>query len=212
MVMVLMLVILGVVAGYFLFIQRKHAPNAGTPYPTYYVTESQGSASAVPDTASSDLDSDLGAGGNSYLDSTKTFSFLYPNDFKLDESDPKHVRIYKQGTTQKGQTEMYDGVILVFEVVSLDNKNLSSWVDDYIKNATADGTLEVTEGKKGFSIKNYPGFGFKMRGLGESQYYVLEKDATSTQAVLITSLVADPGNLGFQKQVDDSLNTLQLLK
>lgn len=181
-----------------------------SPVSVSNISETQSPASESSPVASGSLG--LGAGGSSYLDSSKTYSFLYPNDFKLDESDPNHIRFYKQGPTQKGQTEMYDGVVMVLEVVDLGNKTLSVWIDDYINTVTADGTSEVTEAKKATTISNYLAFSFKMRGLGESQYYVLQKDASSKNAVIITYMVADPTNVGFQKQVDASLGTIQLLK
>lgn len=155
---------------------------------------------------------DLMQGGSSYSDVNGLYTFLYPSDYKLDIADPVHIRIYKYGATQTGQTEMYDGVLIVFEDINLGNKSLSQWVDDNIKTTTADGTLKIIEPKKSITINNYPGFTYSTQGLGEAKYYVLQKDSSSKNAVVITTAVMDPKNVGFQKEVDKTLSTLQLLK
>lgn len=155
---------------------------------------------------------DLLQGGASYSDPSSTYSFLYPNDYKLDTSDIKHVRIYKTGPTQKGQTEIYDGAIIVFEVVNLEGKTLEVWTNDYIKSLTADGTAQVVEQSKLTTLNKFPAYTFSIRGLGESQYVVAQKDGKSTSAIVITSMVADPTSVGFQSQVDSTLNSVQLLK
>ncbi len=156
---------------------------------------------------------DLRQGGSSYLDPNGVYSFLYPNDFKFDtQNNGQVVRVYKQGPTQRGQTEMYDGAIVVFQSENLGAMNLSDWVDKKIKDSTADGSMMVTEAKKPLNIKKYIGFTYELRGLGESQYYVISKDPDSRNAVVITTLVADPEKVGFQKEVDSIFSTIELYK
>lgn len=156
---------------------------------------------------------DLQQGGASFADPNGIFTILYPIDYKIDQqNNGKQTRIYKMGPTQQGQTEMYDGVILVFEGVSLSGMKLDKWIDESIKNATADGTTEIIEDKKPTQYNKYPGFTYKLRGLGEFQYIVMQKDTQSDHAVVITVLIADPQNIGFQKEVDQIINTLQILK
>lgn len=156
---------------------------------------------------------DLQAGGSSYLDPKGVFSFLYPNDYRLDhEGGGQYTRISKLGPTQRGQTEMYDGVLVVFESVDLGGKPLEQWVDESIKTSTADGTSEVIQAKSPVTVNNYKGFTYTLRGLGESKYLVLQKDSQSDFAVSIVSAVYDPSNQGFQSQVSGILNTLQILK
>jgi hypothetical protein len=157
--------------------------------------------------------SDLQAGGSSYRDVQGVYLFLYPSDYKLDEQNNGTItRIYKTGPTQRGQTEMYDGAIITFETIDLQGETLSKWADEYIKNATADGTTKLTETKKSITQRNYPGFTFTLEGLGEAKYLVLQKDTSSHNAVIITTFVADPQNVGFQQEVDKTLMTLELLK
>ena len=86
------------------------------------------------------------------------------------------------------------------------------WVDQQIKTATTDGTSEIIEPKTTTTLNNFPGYTYKIRGLGEFKTYAVQKDTNSKNAVLITTLVEDPTSAGFQEQVDKTLSTLQILK
>jgi hypothetical protein len=155
---------------------------------------------------------DLLAGGSSYSDPDGVYVFLYPNEYKLDTQDSLHIRIYKTGATQQGQTEMYDGVIMVFETIELNGQTLNNWVDGYIKTSTADGTMETIDEKKSVLLNSYSGFTYQLRGLGESKYVVIQRDDNSDKAVLITYSVSDPENKNYQAEVDNILSTFQLLQ
>lgn len=152
------------------------------------------------------------SGGSSFTDSQNVFSILYPADYKLDTTDPIHPRIYKTGATQKGQTEMYDGVVVVFETIQLNGKPLSTWVDEQIKTLAADGVSQLVSPKQALTVKTYPGFTYELRGLGDAKTYVLQKNTSSKYAVVITAMVADPEQVGYQKDVDTILSTLQILQ
>lgn len=164
-------------------------------------------------TANPQVVDDLRAGGSSYSDADGVFVILYPNDYSMDtQNNGQQVRFFKRGETQKGQTEIYDGVMVVVEKVSLNGTDLISWVDSRIKESTADGTTEIIKGKEATTLNNYRGFTYTVRSLGEHQYYVVQKDENSPYAVVITTLVADPQNVGYQKEVDAIFSTLALLK
>lgn len=193
---VIILAIILLISG---FIYLK--PNKSTPM-----------TSPSPTPVSSKDISDLLQGGSSYSDPNGVYVFLYPNDYVIDSKDPQQVRVYKNGPTQKGQTEMYDGVIVNMGKVSLNGKKLSEWVDSKINEATADGTSEVVKAKMSTTLNNYPGFSYTLRGLGIFETIVVQKDSNSDNAIVINTMVADPTNVGFQKQVDATLSTLQILK
>ncbi len=156
--------------------------------------------------------SDLERGGSSFSDPDSIFSILYPSEYVQDTQGENQYRIYKQGPTQKGQTEMYDGVIIHFQTVELRKQSLGEWVDAQISQSIADGTSELISPKKHIDINNYAGFTYTLRGLGEAVSYVIQKDINSPYAVSITTLVADPEEMGFEKEVNAILSTLQLLK
>lgn len=193
-------------AGYFLV-----APKI--PQPAVSPTSSPSTAANALASPSSELVASLRLGGNSFADPKGVFVFLYPNDYVQDsQNNGQYIRIYKIGKTQRGQTEMYDGVNLNFESIALSGKTLEKWVDEHIKSMTADESIEVTQPKKQVTLNGYNGFSYKIRGLGESSYLALQKDANSQFAVSITYMASDPENVGYQKEVDAILSTLELLK
>lgn len=153
-------------------------------------------------------------GGIKYTDPTNTYSFLYPSDYKVSsENEGQHIRLLKIGATQKGQTEMYDGVLIVFELVELkDGQTLEQFVDVKIADSIKDGTVSIVEPKKDSRINKYSGFEYTANGLGEHKTIIVNKDKTSQTAVVISMLIADPKNVGFQQEADAILSTLELLK
>lgn len=157
--------------------------------------------------------SELKQGGSSLSDPVGVYSLLYPADYRFDsENEGTAMRIYKQGPTQRGQTEMYDGALAVFERIELGSLTMNEWVDAQISQASTDGISELVEAKKPIKLNNYSGFSYAVRGLGVSTYWVIQKDASSPYAVRISTLVSDPENVGFQKEVDMILSTLELHK
>lgn len=157
--------------------------------------------------------SDLGQGGNSYLEPRGIFSLLYPNDWKQDtQNNGEVIRFYKSGATQMGQTEMYDGVIVTVEVKDLGTQTLSEWVDKQLKTIKDNGDATIVKPKQSTTFNGYPGFTYTVRGLGEWESLAIQKDANSKNALVITALVEDPENVGYQQEVDSTLNTLKILK
>lgn len=170
-------------------------------------------AAAEPFITSSPSTDALRVGGSSYLDSEGVYTFLYPSNYALDnQEEGKYTRISKRGATQRGQTEIYDGVIVVFERVDLEGASLSDWVDAHIKSATENGTAEVLQPKKATSLNDYQGFSYELSGFGSSQYVIVQENPSSTYAVSISFLVADPESQGYQQEVDAILSTLELKK
>jgi hypothetical protein len=156
--------------------------------------------------------SELQAGGSSYADPAGDYSFLYPNDYTLDTKDPVHIRVYVRGDMQRPQSEMSDGVLIVFESIDLQGKSLESVVDERLQQAVADGTSEIMQPKTALSLNKYPGFTYELKGLGSSTTVLLQKTLQSNQALSVTYIVADPQNKGYQADVDAVLATVKLLK
>lgn len=182
-------------------------PTQTTLSPT--ITEQQNN---LP-TAAPTVQQALEQGGSSYLDPQGVFSFLYPNSYTQDlQNDGKMVRVYMRGATQKGQTEMYDGVIVLYEGINLKNVTLSEYIDAQLKNMTADGTMTITQPKKALTLNSYPGFTYSAQGLGEATHYLIQKDKNSPYAVEITTSVMDPEKVGYQEEVNAILAKTQILK
>lgn len=203
----IVLIILFTGAAIYYFINQP-SYNQGFPSPSpLQSTDRSGSDNQ----ANSSGSSMLRAGGNSYLHPNGNFSFLYPNDYKIG-NEATFVRIYKNGPSQKGQTEMYDGVLMLFEPIDLKSKSLSQWVEENIEASTMDGTSKVTKPKAETKVNNYSGYSYSLEGLGESNHIVLQKDANSETGVHIITSVYDPTNAGFEQEVTDTLDTLEILK
>ncbi|MDQ5900431.1 MAG: hypothetical protein QG600_9 [Patescibacteria group bacterium] len=155
----------------------------------------------------------LERGGSSYTHPQNLYTFLYPNNYKLDApEDGMITRIYMQGATQRGQTELYDGALFVVEAIDLKGQTLNDFVNERISVSTADGTSQIIEEKKSTMLNVYPGFTFKMRGLGEATYLFLQKDTTSTSAIGITYSVFDPEMKNYQEDINAVLNSFEIHK
>jgi hypothetical protein len=194
------------IAGYFILQQNQKESLVPEDMQNREVIPTSEVVNETPD------EDNLGLGGNSYLDPNGIFSFLYPNDYQLDTSDPIHPRIYKHGETQSEGTEIYDGVLIVFETVELQGKTLEQWIDDKIRNTPADGNSTVIKPKEATTLNGYPGFTYRVRGLGEYDYIVIQKTPASQYALVITYIAPDPENKGYQKEVDATFSTIELLK
>ncbi len=154
----------------------------------------------------------LGGLSNTYDDPSQVFSVQYPNDFTLDTQDAVHPRLYKRGEMQRPQSEMSDGALLVFEAINLEGKTLEAEADARIMAATADGTSEIIQPKAAVTVNNFRGFSYEVRGLGSATNIVIQKDANSKNALLITYAVSDPQQNGYQTAVEAILSTIELLK
>lgn len=149
----------------------------------------------------------------SYTDPKEVFTFKYTTDYTIDaQKDGKYIRLSKIGQTQKGQTELYDGVNLVFEKFDLNGKTLMQYVNAALKESEADGNVEVIETPKPFTQNGYSGFTYTTINLRSSQHIALQKDSESNFAVSITKSVEDPRNMGYKTEVDTILSTIELLK
>lgn len=207
MTKVLTLIVLALLVGTvsFIAVSRKNPPASTT------VNSTSAPMGTSPEPT---IDaSDLREGGSSYRDPQGVFSFLYPSDYALSEqNNAKQIRIYKKGPTQKGQTEMYDGVILHFETIHLEKQTLSEWVDATLKTMSDDGTSRITKPKQPTMVGPYSGYTYTVESLGTGVYYAVQKDTNSPYGVLITSSVYDPTTVGFQEQVYKILSTLEIFK
>ncbi len=133
------------------------------------------------------------------------FSVYYDPSLTLQEDSKTDVRFYKQGPTQRGQTEMYDGLIVSMRKVSVPNGG-QVYIDDQIEQYKNVGNITdpLHDGKlNGISVKEY-----SASGLGDSKMIFVPID---NQTLLEVSYMApDPTNAGFQKVVDSMLSTFKL--
>lgn len=140
-----------------------------------------------------------------YSSDTMGFSMYYDPSLTLQEDTKTDVRFYKQGPSQRGQTEMYDGVIVTVRKVSVPNGG-QVYIDDQIEQYKNVGNIIVPlhDSKlNGISTKEYGASGF-----GDAKMIFVP---INNQTLLeVSYMVPDPTNAGFQKTVDLMLSTFKL--
>lgn len=140
-----------------------------------------------------------------YSSDTIGFSMYYDPSLTLQEDSKTDVRFYKQGPTQRGQTEMYDGMIVSIRKVSVDDGG-QVHIDDQIEQYKNVGNITVPLHEStlnGISVKEY-----SASGLGDSTIIFVPVD---NQILLEVSYMApDPTSAGFQKTIDLMLSTFSL--
>lgn len=205
--------VLVVVGGlFFLLTTQDNAPAPSSLTETEIET-TQPTTTSETVTASPETDTSvLRAGGSSYSHPTYGYTFLYPNEYSIDTEDQQYIRIYKRGEAQRAQSEMSDGVLMVFESVDLKEQTLEQLVDARIAQATADGTSEVIKPKQRTVLNGYPGYSYELRGMGSATYLVIQKSPESSSALSITYVVMDPQQLGYEAEVTSVLSTIELQK
>lgn len=148
---------------------------------------------------------DIPEGWKLYSNDEIGFSMYYDGSLTLQEDTKDDVRFYKQGPTQRGQTEMYDGLIVSVRKVSVLNGG-QVYIDDQIEQYKNVGNITVPlhESKlNGISVKEY-----SASGLGDATIIFVPID---DRALLEVSCMApDPTNAGFQKTIDLMFSTFEL--
>lgn len=148
--------------------------------------------------------------GITYQDPAGKFEVTYPADYTFDDSDPSYPRLYKREEQARSQSELSDGVLIVFEKIALNGQTLEQLVDDRLQQASTDGSSEVVQPKEETSIGTSTGFEYELRGLGTAQYVYLQASADSDWALGITYTITDPETRGYEVEVNSILSTLEL--
>jgi len=139
------------------------------------------------------------------------FSVSYPDTYKVNNYDGV-VSLSKWGPTQKADTEMYDGVSISFKEVQLNGKTLNQLTQSLVKEVEDMGVAEVITPLHQTKVNGYTAMSYKIRGLGEFTTYLIQKDTQSQSVLDIELMVADPGKVGFQAEVEKILDSLILKK
>ncbi len=197
-------IVVGAIAIYlFMPLEATVPAMIETPH-TVEATQPTSVLTSNPDTTQ------LRTAGSKFQDPQNRYSFYYPTDYQLDIQDSEHIRLVKRGATQQGQTELYDGALIVFEPLTLKGSALEGVVNTRIQNSLSDGTSETLQPKKAIILNGHPGFSYELRGLGSSTYLVIQKTPTSNFALSITFMVSDPEDVGYHNTVEEILATVEL--
>lgn len=138
-----------------------------------------------------------------YTSETLGISLRYDPTFTMSEDAPEQVRIYKWGPTQRGQTEMYDGVLIDFRRVTL-KESFEAYLDRRVKEFQEVGT--ITRPLSDYDVNGQAAKVLSVSALGDfTLIFVLLSDNSILE---ISTMAPDPTGAGFQNIVDQILATV----
>lgn len=144
-----------------------------------------------------------------YKNTQLGFSVKLPSDIDTAENIDGSVSFTKWGPTQKTATELYDGISIniVQGIIGL-NKDLKSVIEADIEQKKQqlfpDFSIlkNITQINNGYYLKSSEMF-------GEVEYYYLSQ--SDEKFLLISVIQRDPGNLGFEKIVSDTISSIIMI-
>lgn len=133
------------------------------------------------------------------------FSIKYDPDLKISQRAKQDISLYMYGPTQKGETEMYDGLTLSFR-----RAQFTGSIDDYVQKEMGQFSAigQITTPLHDITINNTPAKSFSASGVGD--YTVIFVPLDDTSVIEVAYIDPDPGSLGFQKDIDLMLSTFEL--
>ncbi len=141
-----------------------------------------------------------------YSNSSKGFSVQFDPTLTQEDSGDD-VRFYKWGPTQRGETEMYDGIIVTFHKVNISNSH-----DDYIDSRVTEfqqvGT--ITEPLHASDLNGLAVKQFRANSLGD--FTLIFIPINSGTLLELSYMAPDPTGAGFQEIIDKMLSTFKLSK
>lgn len=195
--LVLLIIAVTVTAIYFFFQNKKDSTkNEKKIIPT--ISQQLSSPTPTPDPTE-----------NWEVHKSSEYQVKYPNDL-IAGGDKDMLNIAKWGPTQTEGTELFDGYAVTF----IQKENQDSTPEEYtqtlIEEAESVGVSEITEEMQDIEVNGYNGVTYTEEGLGTYKQIILGSNDNSS-LVHISVMVADPGNLGFQEEVDQILSTFEFV-
>ncbi|PIQ76158.1 hypothetical protein COU78_01205 [Candidatus Peregrinibacteria bacterium CG10_big_fil_rev_8_21_14_0_10_49_24] len=140
-----------------------------------------------------------------YDSDTVGFSMQYDPKLTVNEDSEEEVRFYLHGPTQRGQTEMYDGLLLSVRKVQA-TEGMQSYIDSQLEQYKDIGT--VTEPLHDGMMNGIATKEFSASALGDSKRIFIELNENSL--LEIAYMAPDPTNAGFQETIDSMLSSLRI--
>jgi len=195
----------GVVVGLVMLAYFLLQPKTAEPAPQQTLV--QETAQPTPTAAT------IPAGWKTFTSEELGFSFSYPAsaEIKYDSTDPLIVVVFERGANQKGQTELYDGLSVTFQVLPITgDKSFKQQLDAYILDQTSNG-IDLVEPVTQTQVNGYAGYQYTLRGLGEYSSVAVELP-NQTDYVAVTNTSADYQGTFYQEQGQQLLSTLRLIE
>ncbi len=136
------------------------------------------------------------------------YKVSYPTDITVTEVTGSVLVLSKQGTTQTPDTELFDGISLMFEPKEISDTTLEEYVNARVDEVTKEGIATVTSDPSPTTVGKYTGLTYTTEGLGVNRYTVLESE-NGAMFMVITDVTVDPENVGFSDTVDLILSTFE---
>jgi hypothetical protein len=143
------------------------------------------------------------------MTATKYYTIKYPNGLDLKAEEEDVLVLSKWGPTQTEETELFDGYSIALKTDET-SQTPEEYADVLIEEIKDLETAKITKDLEPITINDYEGVTFTEEGLGTYENIILGSDKSSV-LILITVIVSDPGNLGFQETVDQILSTLEFI-
>lgn len=152
------------------------------------------------------------------------FRFKYPPtaEVRVQESHPPIYVIFQKGPTQRGQTELYDGLNLVIEVrtkptIEQNGVNVSQPLKEVlatsIEQSTSDGTTQLTQPITPLTNRRFSGYSYTLRGLGEWTTIATDLITAPGMYLAITNGGVDPeGKTTFAEMGDTIINSIDFVE
>lgn len=134
------------------------------------------------------------------------FMMNYDSSLILRQNSENDVQFYMYGPTQSEGTEIYDGILVSVQKVAFTG-NFESYIEEQIKMFEDLGS--IVEPLHEADLNGVPVKTFTGSALGEFTLIFMPVETNSL--LMISYLVADPGNFGFQAKVDQMLSTFNLV-
>jgi hypothetical protein len=156
------------------------------------------------------------AGWQTYAAAEFGFKFSYPPtaEVRVQESYPPSYVVFQKGPTQQGQTELYDGLNVIFQPQQKADSSLTlnQVLANYLSQQTTDGTTQVIQPLRPTTINSIPGFTYTIRGLGEFTTVAFELPQEGYY-LAITNGSSDPqGVTTFAEMSQTIINSVELVK
>ncbi|HOX95952.1 MAG TPA: hypothetical protein PLI45_01085 [Candidatus Woesebacteria bacterium] len=144
-----------------------------------------------------------------YINTQMAFSASLPNSVDAQENLDGTVSFPKWGPTQKTQTELFDGYSVNIDQGSLGaNKDLKSLIEADIEQKKEQLSPDFKIIVAPIPYKSTGFYYLSEDSFGEVAYYYIPQ--TSEKFLLVTSVIKDPGKLGFKEEVGNIIESITM--
>jgi hypothetical protein len=200
-ILIILLVLIAIGGAYYFGTKKGSI----IPIPTQITTPTATSTN-IQTTATIKPTTDLTANWN--IKTYSTYIIKYPSSLTVNEREGSIFTLSKWGPTQMEGTELYDGFSISFQPRELPNVTPIDFANSHIKESVDTGISELIAGPTPVTVNGYKGVTYTIQGLGRYKDIVLASN-DNIMLMHVSMLVNDPGNIGFQKTVDQILSTFK---